>query len=306
MIDLLEARLYSFRAVFCAGMNMVAAMLGLQKTHSLIAVTLEVTNCCNLKCSICPTTRLSNRPKGHMSFDLAKKIIDDNPRLEYIQLYTWGEPLLNRDFFKIVDYIADHGIRPCTVSNGTLLDEDMVSRLVASRIDRITISMDGTGKYYEDIRGFPYAEIEQNVNRLIDRRNETKSNLRIELNMSILESNEENVEAFIEAWQDKVDRIQIQPCTLYVVPPGAPKRTEKCIEPWSGNLYVHWDGQVAPCCVDFDNELIVGDATRERLVDILNGKKMCFLRKQLARREFPGFCSRCIAYSTHTAKPMLH
>jgi MoaA/NifB/PqqE/SkfB family radical SAM enzyme len=300
LASLIDARLGSFRALFRAGMNMAGWFLGFDRVFGLNSITVEVTNFCNLKCVMCPSNRTSRRPKGHMPFDLFKKIIDDAQGVEYVQLYTWGEPLLNPDFFRMIDYVASKGMRVHSITNGTLLNDENIERLLKTRLTGIGISVDGTGEYYEKIRGFSYERIERNIEALLERRNALKSSLKIELLMCVQKENEENVDAFRERWEGKVDRVQLQPQEFVVDVPADYKRTRPCWEPWTGNLFVHWNGVVAPCCIDYDDVLIVGDASKDSLRSILNGTKMRALRRSIKKGNFDALplCSHCVEYKT--------
>jgi len=303
--ELIEARYQSWGSMFFSGLNLMSFQLRREKIFRLTSVMLELTNQCNLKCMMCPVNRSMERARGFMSFDLFRRIIDDNPGLEYVLLYNWGEPFLHPDIFKMIEYAADRGIRPNTTSNGTLLTPDMIEKIAASRLDRLTISMDGLPESYEKIRGVSYEKVEQNLTRLIQRRNETKSNVKIDLGLSLFEENEQDVQAFRERWKNRVDRIQIQPRTYMnegEIPPQA-RRTRRCDEIWRGNLVVLWDGTVAPCCVDFEGVLAVGDANTQRLRDIVNGPEMRRLRRNLNRGKFVSRCATCVEYSTPIVKP---
>lgn len=305
MADLIEVRLQSWRSIIASALNLAAFQLRRETVFRLTSVTLEVTNHCNLNCVMCPVNRSMSRDKGYMDFGLVKKIVDENPGLEYIALYTWGEPFLHPDLFRMIDYIGQAGIRTNTVTNGTLLDDACIDRLVKSPLDRIAVSVDGTGEFYERIRTFRYDTLEANIHRLVARRDQTGSPLKIDLIMTVFEQNEENVEEFCRAWQDKVDRIQIQP-RLYTAEDGAAevkKRTKLCDEPWRGSLFVHWDGTVAPCCVDYNNALVVGNAWEEELRVILNGPRMRCLRRDLLLGRFTGLCARCTEYPTPIVNP---
>jgi MoaA/NifB/PqqE/SkfB family radical SAM enzyme len=298
--SLIEARLVSFSGFIRAALNMASFWLGMDRAFGLVALTAEVTNHCNLKCPMCPSNNGSIREKGFMTFEFLKKIVDDAPGIDYVQLYTWGEPFLNRDIFRMIEYIASKGIHAYTISNGTLLNDALIEKIVNSPLDRIAFSVDGTGEYYERVRGVKYEKTERNLKALIARRNEAGSKLKIELIMCVQKDNEENVEEFCAAWEGLVDRIQLQPQTYFLGEAGEIKRTRPCWQPWVGNLFVHWNGAVAPCCVDYNDELIVGDATRESLREILNGPRMRALRHALQKRQFGKYplCERCVEYTT--------
>lgn len=116
---------------------------------------LEPTVVCNLDCVMCHSKMISgSRTPPHLSFDHAKKIIDDIPTLMRITVQGMGEPLLAPDFFKIVDYAANRkDIAVTTSSNGILITPEVARKIVESGLVRIYISLDGATKgTYEKIR----------------------------------------------------------------------------------------------------------------------------------------------------------
>lgn len=64
-------------------------------------------------------------------------------------LLTGGEPLVNKDIFKIIEQISMLGIKADLVSNGTLLTEKIVRQLERSGLQRIRLSVDEIGETSE-------------------------------------------------------------------------------------------------------------------------------------------------------------
>ena len=118
-------------------------------------IQVEVTGACNLRCQMC---LVSYRPalgktSGSMSFETFKALIDDLPDLEVVTMQGLGEPLLAPDFFPMLEYLAERGIRTGFNTNGTLLTRDKAERLVRLGVDWLHVSLDGaTAATYEGIR----------------------------------------------------------------------------------------------------------------------------------------------------------
>ena len=69
---------------------------------------IELTNHCNLSCTICPREYQYGKDmdKGRMSIELAKKIIDEKiPYLDSIGLTGMGETFMYSNLLEIVNYI---------------------------------------------------------------------------------------------------------------------------------------------------------------------------------------------------------
>jgi radical SAM protein with 4Fe4S-binding SPASM domain len=68
--------------------------------------------------------------------------------------------------------------------------------------------------------------------------------------------------------------------------------TLPCFWLWS-SLIILSDGKVIPCCTDLNGINVVGNAFKERLIDIWNSKKMMQLRKDQLSGKFTTICKYC-------------
>ena len=122
-----------------------------------IFASLSVTQRCNSKCLICRfgDTALSAPPENELSFEEFKRVIDDLKDLgtEVVGI-TGGEPLLRGDLFDIIGYIKRKKMGAHLSTNGNLLDERNITRLLESKVDWVNISVDGvSAKSHESVRG---------------------------------------------------------------------------------------------------------------------------------------------------------
>ena len=140
-----------------------------------ITLQLEPTTKCNLRCPFCESP-LWDRRGMDMSFSDFKKIIDQFPFLVTLLLQGIGEPLLCKDFFKMIEYCKRKRIIVGITTNGTLIDEEMAKKLVDYEIDYLIISIDGaTAETFEKIRlGAKFEQVTGNVENLIKIRGNRK------------------------------------------------------------------------------------------------------------------------------------
>jgi len=118
-------------------------------------VTLNITNRCNLHCLYCAVSSTKNDP-GDLSLEEWKKVIDELARIKVFNLIiSGGEPFIRPDFYKILKHILKYHFRLSINTNGTLLDEEVLSLLAQSRrLDNIQVSLDGPNSTVHDyIRG---------------------------------------------------------------------------------------------------------------------------------------------------------
>lgn len=108
-------------------------------------VQVEVTTYCNGACIYCPRSLTGNRwTNRKMPLDLFHNLI---PYLKYtnmVYLQGWGEPLLNNDIFEMIRVCKDRGKLTGFTTNGMLLTEDTIRKLVDLELDIIGISLAGT------------------------------------------------------------------------------------------------------------------------------------------------------------------
>lgn len=85
----------------------------------------DVAGRCNLRCITCPRGNAPAGPQvGMMSFASYEKVLDkllrEVPLLSDIQLYSWGEPLLNHELPQMISHTVSKGIATAISSNLSL------------------------------------------------------------------------------------------------------------------------------------------------------------------------------------------
>ncbi len=127
-------------------------------------VTLEMTTRCTLNCVHCRRFNVQeevsvNRAvmgedivhdivgsSGYMDDLIFERSLDLVRDAEWVSLCGYGEPMMHPRFFDFVDALKERGHVLDTITNGTLLTDENVERLVESKFDQVSISIDG----YED------------------------------------------------------------------------------------------------------------------------------------------------------------
>jgi len=117
-------------------------------------VQVEVTTHCNGACIYCPHTLMKNHwASKQMSIDLFHKLIPFLKYTDMVYLQGWGEPLLNNDIFEMIQICKDQGKCVGFTTNGMLLTEDTIRKLVDLELDIIGISLAGaTATSHNQIR----------------------------------------------------------------------------------------------------------------------------------------------------------
>jgi len=257
-------------------------------------VNLELTNHCNLKCTICPVNTTMRRTKGFMDPELFKRVIDDNPQLDFVLAFQWGEPLLHPNFFELVRYAADRGVRTMITSNGTHLTSENRLRLLECGLERITFSVDGDHATHKAIRNYDLGVLREDILKLVKDRDASDAPLKIDISMVVDQATEGALDGYFKDWKGIADRVQAIPRMV------AERRSLPCRELWRGTLVVLWDGRVTVCCVDSEGLLDVGNANDQSLAEVWNSEPMKALRKSHIDGEFPSLCAMCGEYEHPT------
>jgi radical SAM protein with 4Fe4S-binding SPASM domain len=156
-------------------------------------IMLELTNHCNLACTICPREYDYGKKmdKGQVSVDAAKKIIDELwPYLDSIGLTGMGETFIYNEIEEIVDYIKakNKGIIVSVSTNAVLPHFIEKVSTIVGKIDTIQISIDGLDDVYERIRkNASFQELDRNLRLLAEMTKNTKTD--IMLNMVVTKDN---------------------------------------------------------------------------------------------------------------------
>jgi len=140
--------------------------------HLPIILDIEPNSTCNFRCTMC---QLSGWMNGRRALDLCyedfKKLIDDQYGLTEVKLQGIGEPLLHKDYFKMVEYLVDKYIWVRTTVNGSMLHRnENYKKLVDSGVNEVQTSFDGATKsVFERIRvGSNFGQVVENLTMLND------------------------------------------------------------------------------------------------------------------------------------------
>ena len=265
----------------------------------LTSLIIEPTNTCNLRCTFCFVTEGMERQDGFMDLNLFKKVITDSPHLEHLCMHNWGEPLLHKDIFKMFDFAHNSGVRWIVMNtNGTLLTENIIDRIVESPLSIIRFSIDGSAENFKRVRGIELDKIETNIRKLKEKKESRRPDLSIGVVFTVEEESKGETEAFTSYWEGIVDHIRFQP-KLTQSP-----RSEACPELFGkdyGKLVVLWDGTVIPCCVDYNATLNLGNVREKKVTDLWNEKIINDLRDLHKSGNFPKVCENCNECSIPTA-----
>jgi radical SAM protein with 4Fe4S-binding SPASM domain len=109
----------------------------------LARVHLELTNICDFNCVFCPKSEM-NRSYGHIDTNLAKDIIKElgqNKICTKITFHVMGEPTLHPDFFEILEFTREQGLKIGLTTNGAGLGGKIGKKLLNYPLYQLDVSL---------------------------------------------------------------------------------------------------------------------------------------------------------------------
>ncbi len=281
---------------------------------------IELTNRCPMRCVMCPRTEHMTRPHGDMEVALFTQIVAEyarvNPERAAVRpvwLHHFGESLLHPAFDRCLTIAREHGVAAGLSVNPLMLTDATRERLLAARPAKLLCSLDGhDDASFEAIRGLPRAWERSREQLLAFVRRKAELGVETELVVSMIDfgRNRESIERTRAFWssQPGVDAFLAKPFTTWDgsagdiraladgpgqgAVAGGPSWVH-CDFPWDA-MVVTWDGDVVPCCFDYDKKQPLGSLREQSLVEIWNGPAMQALRSEfLDNRVVNPLCRAC-------------
>ena len=279
----------------------------------------ELTNLCNFRCCFCPTgTRAMNRMKGYMPDEVADALADNIRKyhISGVRFIRWGEPTMHPKYLDILEKVKRAGAMIHINTNGSLLDDTQIERMLEMHLDSIKFSFQGAdeGTYNEMREGGDYNQLLHILRMFSELRGE-RSHPFIQVSTTLTGETAEQVESFksdVERYCDyynvgytKLNHLNVDEMRI------DEKEKEKirllqehetlhhtyrsiCMEAYD-KLSINWNGDVTLCCSDYDNFMIVGNILDQDLKQIFNSNAAKIYREAIARGEYGKIkcCSTC-------------
>lgn len=275
-------------------------------------ISIESGNLCNLRCPLCPTGQQDKSArKGFLSFDVFKKVIDEmGQNLTMIRLYNWGEPLLNKDFLRMVHYARERGIDLKISTNLSMQMEDStIEELLKAGLERIYISCNGASRttYLKYHIGGDFDLVMDNMKRLVQKRREIPGcRTKLVWLFHVFKHNEHEIDTARKLAQEigitikiskmrpdmgkevfetaqkalERDKAWIPNNPEYTVISTKRQKRVGCILPWTETM-INWDGNVLPCCAVYSEKYAFGNILENSFAEIWNNEMYIAARKEI-------------------------
>lgn len=272
----------------------LAQVLPLETPFSLF---IDVCNACNFKCKFCAiqTTEVKKFKKMAMNWDLYKKTIDDLTEfpkpLKMLRLTANGEPLMNKDLPKMIQYAKEKKIAEHIeiVTNASLLTPELSLAIIDAGLDRIRISIeaiDENGYFNMCNYKIEWQKFIDNLEFFYNHRKQCEVYIKT---VDAAVKKIEEKEKFYHIFERISDKISIE----HVIPIWTDykkiykdfdidtseglhghkiKQVNICPFPFY-SFVVNPDGEVTVCCNDWKRGVSIGNISKESVKDIWQGNK---------------------------------
>jgi len=267
---------------------------------------IELTNHCNLKCTMCRHGFDPITEKGMMPNDMAASLINEAAFLGIpsIKFQFRGESALHKELENFVLLAKCADIKEVQLNtNLVALSEERIENLIDGGLDRLIVSVDGaTKETYESIR--VGASWDKLVQRLEFFREKNKGRTKLRIQMTQQKQNDHEAVSFVEKFLRYTRDIRIRPASDR----GQDGRLlsgrfvsvgrKRCAQPWQ-RLVIGWNGVGYPCCSSWYDEFPLGNYQDVGIMGLWNSEKMEMIRKQSNTPEKGFPCEKCTVGSTH-------
>lgn len=295
-------------------------------------IRLETTSVCQLKCPACPMTPMEMIDKvGYLKIDTFKKVIDENPWVESVELTNHGEMFLNPHLSQILAYAYEKKVA-LTADVGVNLNNvkpEVLEALVKYKLRSMKVSIDGASQEtYEQYRvGGNYDRVIANIEYINEMKKKYNSEFpKLNWTFIIFGHNEHEIEIArakaAELNMSFLPKLNWAPEFSPIRDPEMVKRvtgfqalTPKehlalhgeqviflrslCYMMWSDPLINH-DGKVYGCCRFLREGFGDKNALTDGVLEAINNDEMIYARKQmmgLAPDINSNQCTRCGIYT---------
>lgn len=283
-------------------------------------IYLDVTNICNFRCVCCPHSVESYREKGvklsTISLESFNKILNDIEQIGVLKtcnLYAFGEPLINPHLPFFIKTIKDRQLAEKTIlsTNASLLTPQKSEEILLAGLDYIRISIYGVTQELHEKRTQSTVKLEQIVHNIAEFKNlrdKLKAHTHIAIKMLDFGDTNERVR-FFEMFKEYADECVVEYMYNFVPTLESSKFHGEsnniscnsltiCPFPFY-TLNINADLSVSVCCIDWHQELTVGNLNTQSLKEIWNGEALHNVQLALLRQDFINIpvCKTCTLFN---------
>ena len=278
----------------------------IQKVSSFpVYMLIEPVSACNLRCIMCfqSDKTFTKKPyMGVMSLELFKSVIDEAVEggTKAITLASRGEPTMNKNLGKMLEYTKGKFFEVKVNTNGTRMTEKLCHEILSSGVTELVWSIDAPEKaLYEKIRlRGKFDTVIENIKMFNDIKEQHYPDSILKTTAGgVMFHEEQDIQKFTSFFNVLADNVTAQTIenrwntyenevTHEIV--------SQCEYLWE-RMYVWFDGKCNPCDVDYKSMLQVGHIESNSIKEIWHGEIYQKLRDDHKKKERKKWnpCDRC-------------
>ncbi|SDY31519.1 Radical SAM superfamily enzyme, MoaA/NifB/PqqE/SkfB family [Allochromatium warmingii] len=187
---------------------------------------IDISGVCQLKCPTCPNGNFTGQglTKNMMEFEQYRQILDkliaEVDFFPDVQLYSWGEPLLNPALPDMVNYAVSRGISVGISSN--LNDIRHLEKTIQAKPDWFRVSVSGIDDWYSQMhQGGCWKKVANNIDQLSKLRKIYHPEIIVEINYHLYKNNKNDIETVAQICKKndflfKVNAAYIDPLDMLI------------------------------------------------------------------------------------------
>ena len=266
-------------------------------------IQIETTIACNAECPFCPHHLLTRRPK-RMLDEVWMKIVDETRALGITyRPFMVNEPLADSRLCDIMRYIRKDPTAKIELNtNGELMKEVLAREIIDIGIDGIRFSIDGLSRetFAKSRVGVDFDLTVERTLAFIALAKTRSCADRIEVRMIGTVDNAHEHRDYVDFWTNAGARAVITEMYHWPWDPGVEPVQLPCKKVLR-EMFFFVNGKATLCCWDTHERGVIGDVTREHVLEIWKGevnRRYRALLEQGRRRDIL-LCSKCDAYKNH-------
>ncbi len=256
-------------------------------------VYIEITNGCNLECSFC---MLNRRTIKYMSIREFETVLDKlKGYTDYIYLHVLGEPLLHPEVLKMIDLANIKGYKVNITTNGYLFNKIDIN----NNIRQINISLHS----YIENKGKTLDEYMNDIFNYVNKLDKTYISYRLWVNskyskeiLNILNREYNTNYQFSEGNKFKFKEnvfLDIKEQFEWPINSNNYSDIGTCYA-LRYHIGILSNGDVIPCCLDGNGEIVLGNIFKDNLDNIINSNRYQRMLKGFKEnKKCEELCKKC-------------
>ena len=279
-------------------------------------VIVDLTEVCNLACIHCPHPEFKKSEHyaaRYLDPDLNAKMVEEvrthgKGLTQYIRYTGEGEPLVHPRCYDILEHaVQESGVLVSLTTNGTIMNEKRIQKLLDSGLDLIDISVDAfTPETYAKVRVNGDLNVTRaNVQKLLGMVEDSRARTKVIVSFIEQPQNAHEAQDFESFWKDQgakyvvVRRLHSGAGAVINIAnllrrEGAGEARRPCLYPWE-RIVINPRGTLVFCPQDWVHGSVVADYNVTTIRETWQGEFYRRLREAHLKSDFSAhsFCGNC-------------